>query len=94
VSVLRTRPKIDVSLVEEDGRYHVVHAGETVCSTRVLAAAEVEYDDLVERLTAGSRELRARENAHYNMQAVRSDSFDRRAAKARKTGGRGGRGGV
>jgi len=94
MNVLRAKPKIGLSLVEQDGQYNVVHAGEIVCSTRVLAAAEVEYDDLLARLTAGSRELRARENAHYTMQAVRSDAFDRRAAKARKTGGRGGRGGV
>lgn len=43
---------------------------------------------------ARARELRARECAHYTLQAVRSDAFERRAANARKTGGKGGRGGV
>ncbi|GIJ50690.1 hypothetical protein Val02_75760 [Virgisporangium aliadipatigenens] len=94
MTTLRVKPKVGLSLIEEDGQYHVVHDGAIVCTTRVLAAAEVEYDELLARLTAASRELRARENAHYNLQAVRSDSFGRRAAKARKTGGRGGRGGV
>ena len=44
---------------------------------------------------AKAREARlAAERAHYDMQAVRSDAFARRAANARKKGGRGGRGGV
>lgn len=91
---VRSKPKVSLSLEEEDGQYCVVHAGDVVYSTRVLAAAEVEYDELMEKLTVASRELRAREAAHFNMQAVRSDAFDRRAAKSRKGGGRGGRGGI
>lgn len=91
---IKAKPKIRLSIEEEGGQYLLVHAGTVVHSTRVLAAAEVKYDELLEQLTAASRETRARENAHFSMQAVRSEAFERRAARSRKQGGRGGRGGV
>lgn len=98
--VLRARPKLGLSLergtpgVPADDRYHVVVDGAVVHSTRVLTSAEIVFDELAEARSAGARQRRAREQAHYTMQAVRSDSFARRTAQTRKSGGRGGRGGV
>src|SRR4051812_43773593 len=98
--ILRANEPLKMSIerdtvdVPRDGRYHLVHAGDVIFSSRVLAAVEVEYEDLKETLTATARELRAKERAHYDMQGVRSDSYVRRSANARKKGGRGGRGGV
>jgi len=98
--VVKARPKLGLSIehgtpsVPDDGRYHVVVDGVVFHSTKVLTSAEVVFDELAERRSAEARERRAREQAHYTMQAVRSDSFARRAAHHRKTGGRGGRGGV
>jgi hypothetical protein len=86
--------KYGVSIEFEEGHYVVMYQGEALYKTKVLASAEIEYDGLVEHLSADVRKLRARENAHYVLQAVRSDAFDRRARNARKQGGRGGRGGV
>lgn len=81
-------------LKEPDDHFTVVVDGEEVLRTTVLSAAEIYFNEAVEDRLAATRELRARERAHYDLQAVRSDSFARRAASARKTGGKGGRGGV
>lgn len=76
-----------------DGRFAVIADGEVLVETKVESYATIEFNEAVEaRDTAKAR--RDRERAFYDMQAVRSDSFERRAANARKTGGKGGRGGV
>lgn len=76
-----------------DGK-HVVTAGDDVLvETAVDTLAEMLYKEAVEQRDP-AKEIRERERAYYEMQAVRSDSFERRAAGARKKGGRGGRGGV
>lgn len=99
-TVIRARPKLGLSIeygtpqVPVDGRYHVVVDGVVVHSTRVLTSAEVVFEELAEQRSIEARQRRDRERAHFTMQAVRSDSFARRAAHSRKTGGRGGRGGV
>lgn len=80
--------------VPDDNRYHVIVDNEIVYSTKVLAAAEVYYEEQREARSEQARARLAAERAHYDMQAVRSDAFARRAANARKKGGRGGRGGV
>lgn len=96
----KSKPKLGVSLEKEtanvpsDGRYHLVIDGSIVFSTAVLTAAEIEYSEYVERRSQASREILSKEQDHYSMQAVRSDSFTRRSANAAKRGGRGGRGGV
>lgn len=76
-----------------DGK-HVVTAGdEVLVVTAVDTLAKMTYEEAVEE-RAPARRRRERERAHYDMQAVRSEAFERRAANARKKGGRGGRGGV
>jgi hypothetical protein len=78
----------------DDDRYHIVVDGEIVESTSVLALAEELYREQCEERAAPARERLAREMAHRDIQGVRADSYDRRAASGRKQGGRGGRGGV
>lgn len=96
----KSKPRLGVSLekgtpdVPDDGKYYVIVDGVVVCSTPVLALAEIEYAENVEARNKGARDLLAKEQAYYTMQALRSDSFARRASNARKKGGRGGRGGV
>lgn len=94
MNVIRENAKSGVRLVrQDDGRFVVLAGDEVLVETAVDTLATITYDEAVaERDPA--KELRARERAHYDMQAMRSESFARRAANARKTGGRGGRGGV
>jgi hypothetical protein len=86
-------------LVEDDGTYLVMSGDEVLQKTRVRDLAEIEYGEHRERLWAerpglSPSERQRREAAHYDLQAVRSDAFARRAKAARPKGGRGGRGGV
>ncbi|MEU6558852.1 hypothetical protein [Nocardia nova] len=76
-----------------NGRFQVVADGTVVVETAVDSYANIAYDEAVDARDE-NKDRRQRERAHYDMQAVRSDSFARRAAAARKTGGKGGRGGV
>lgn len=94
MNVLRENAKSGVRLVRRDnGKFAVLAGDEVLVETAVESLATLTYDEAVaERDPA--KELRARERAHYEMQAMRSESFARRAAAARKTGGKGGRGGV
>ena|ERR1700730_4222314 len=83
------------TLAASDGaRYDVVVDGKIVESTPVLALAEAIYWEQCEERSRPARERLAREMAHRDIQAVRADAFDRRASASRKSGGRGGRGGV
>ena len=102
-NVLKQDRRLGLRLVEEqdDGNtiYRVVLGDGVLYQTRVLASAEIEYAESRERLWAehpgtSPQELLRRERDHYDMQAVRSDAFERRAKSARPKGGRGGRGGV
>lgn len=90
----RRNVRADVALlVEPDGVFVVLAGEEVLVRTRVDTLATLVFDEAVEARDP-SRATRARERAHYEMQAMRSESFARREASARKRGGRGGRGGV
>jgi hypothetical protein len=78
----------------DDGWYEVFDNGQVILRTKVRAAADTEFDEIVFLKSETSRNLRQKERAFFDMQATRSESFERRAAAARKAGGRGGRGGV
>lgn len=92
--IVRENNRAEVRWEKRDDGKHIVTAGGVVLVvTAVDTLAKVTYEEaLAERDPA--RLLRARERAYYDMQAARSDSFERRTANARKKGGRGGRGGV
>jgi hypothetical protein len=87
------KSKFGVELHDENGVLVVRQGDEELVRTRVQTLANVVFDDATEEADPG-RERRAKERAYYDMQRSRSDSFARRAASARKTGGKGGRGGV
>ncbi len=80
-------------------RYRVMHGDEATLETAVLAYAEIEYDEQYDRLWSerpdrSPKERLQREQEHGDLQAVRSEAFERRAKASRPKGGRGGRGGV
>ena len=91
--------------VPDDGRYHVLLDGEVLHSSLSERSAIRFYMDKKEQLfeDRGGKprpkrltpeERLAKERAHRDIQALRMQSFERRASGARKKGGRGGRGGV
>lgn len=91
---IKRNKRADLSLMQlADGRYQVVSGGDVVLVTGVESLAQITYDELLEEKDP-AKTVRANERAHYEMQAVRSDAFERRAGHARKKGGKGGRGGV
>jgi hypothetical protein len=100
MSYRKANSKLGVSVelgtenVPDDGCYHVIVDGKIVYSTRVQSSALVEYDDIVFERDRPYAERRARERAHSDFQGARSQSLQRMRASTRKTGGRGGRGGV
>lgn len=87
------KSKFGVELHQDDDWFTVVRDGIELVRTRVETLAELEYSEAVEAADP-KREARAKERAFYDMQRSRSESFARRAASARKSGGKGGRGGV
>ena len=94
MKLLRENSRCDVTLSEkDDGRFVVMAGKEVLVETAVDTLAQIVFDEAVEERDP-AREARARECAHYEMQLMRSESFARRTASARKKGGRGGRGGV
>ncbi len=94
MKVLRENSKLGVRLCKaEDGKFIVQAGDEVLVQTAVESLAALTYDEAVQERDP-AKELRARERAHFDLQAMRSGSFARRAANARKKGGKGGRGGV
>lgn len=94
MNVLRENLKSGVRLVRLDtGKFAVLAGDEVLVETGVETLATLTYDEAVADRNP-AKEMRARERAHYEMQAVRSESFARRTEKSRKKGGKGGRGGV
>jgi hypothetical protein len=91
--------------VPDDGQFHVVVDGEVVFASASETVALQFYRSKREELfeARGGRPSRQRlspeerlqrERAHRDIQAMRMESFERRAGLAKKRGGRGGRGGV
>jgi len=92
---VKGRPRYGVVLeLDRDGTYHVLVDGEVTFSSRVLAAAEIAYDDALEPRSRQARELRAKEKAYFAAQAVATEAARKKAAAAKRSGGKGGRGGV
>jgi hypothetical protein len=60
---------------------------------KMESIAGIIYREAVDERSS-AKVIRDRERAHFEMQAVRSDAFERRSANANKKGGKGGRGGV
>jgi hypothetical protein len=77
----------------QDGYHELLHGAKSLVLTGVETLAEITYEEAV-REHDPAAEAREGERAHFEMQAMRSESFARRAKTARKSGGKGGRGGV
>jgi hypothetical protein len=93
--VLRDKSRFGVQLVQTDeNTYAVIVDGNAEFTSRVLAAAEIAFDEALEPRTTATRELRAREQAHFAARAVQADAARQKAAKATRSGGKGGKGGV
>jgi hypothetical protein len=93
--IVKAKPRHGVVLeLDGDGIYHVAVDGEVTYSSRVLAAAEIAYEDALEPRTRPARELRAKEQAHFAATAIAADAARQKAAAAKRSGGKGGKGGV
>ncbi len=82
-----------VELHADGVSYWVTRDGEEIVRTRVETLANITFDEAASDADP-RRDALAKERAFYDMQRSRSESFSRRASKARKSGGKGGRGGV
>lgn len=91
---LRRNDRTGIELREDGGKFVVLVDGDEVVRTGVLSSAEAEYAFQVEQRSEVARRTAENERNHYAMQAMRSESFARRAALGAKKGGKGGRGGV
>lgn len=76
------------------GQYVVLADQERFVETSVLSLAEIVFEEAVDERMAASRERMFRERAHYDIQALRSEAFRQKRAKATRKGGKGGSGGV
>ena len=74
--------------VPNDGRYHVLVDGEIVLSTRVQAAAQVEFQDRREQRMAAGRNRLAAESAHRDARQFKNDILKTKANKKIKQGAR------
>ena len=93
--LLRSTTDEAVQLVRDSaGLYSVTADGVVIFQSRVLTAAEIYYDEEVEKHRSPQRRRLAQERAHFDAQALHSDASARRRASALKRGGKGGRGGV
>jgi hypothetical protein len=93
--LIRSTKDGTVRLIRDStGLYGVTSAGVVIFESRVLAAAEIYYDEEVEKHRSPQRRSLAQERAHFDAQALHSESSARRRAKALYKGGKGGRGGV
>jgi hypothetical protein len=92
--VRSTRDGLVQLISDARGRYAVKVAHRVVFKSRVLTAAEIYYAEEVDKHRAINREILARERAHFDVQAMRSDASARKSAHAHRKGGKGGRGGV
>ena len=81
-------------LVDDDGRYSVTVLEKVTFQSRVLSAAEIVYSEEVEKHRPTRRDLLARERAEFDARAMKSEADSRKSARANRSGGKGGRGGV
>jgi uncharacterized protein YfaP (DUF2135 family) len=91
--IIKAKLRYGVSLdVGDDGVYNVRVDDAIVFSSRVRAAAEIEFDGAVETRSAGTREARSREQAHFAAQSVLAEAARQKSA-ARQAGRLRGKGG-
>lgn len=92
MTLIRSAHGVEIH-IEAGGIFLVNRGDQVLVRTKVESLAQITFDEAAEE-SDPMRETRAKERAFYDMQRSRSESFARRAGAARKTGGKGGRGGV
>ena len=92
-TLITNKPKYGLALERtDDGRYQVIVDGQVVFASKVLVAAEVEFDELVAERSATTREARSRELADFTARGVLAKANQAKAA-ARNAGRYRGKGG-
>lgn len=91
--VISEKPRYELLLeLCDDSIYRVVVGDEVKFESKVLAAAQVEYDELAEEFSASAREARSREAADFAVRGVMARANQAKAA-ARNAGRYRGKGG-
>lgn len=91
--VIREKTRYGVRLEKrEDGAYEVLVDGEVTFQSKVLAAAQVEFDEVIETRSEVAREARSRESADFAIRGVIARGNQAKAA-ARNAGRSRGKGG-
>lgn len=92
--VRSTRDNTVQLVVESGGRYVVTVSGKSIFSSRVLTAAEIYYNEEVDKQRAAGRALLRREKAEFDARALEFEAWQSKSSRARFKGGKGGKGGV
>ena len=91
--IIGAKPRYGLLLeLGDDGIYRVMADGETRFESKVLAAAQIEYDEVVTEMTAAIRDARSRELADFAARGVlaranQAKSAARNAGRSRGKGG-------
>jgi len=91
--VIREKPRYGVRLVRhDDGVYRVLVDADVTFESRVLSAAEIEFDEAVASRSESTREARSREAAEFAIRGVMAPANQAKAASrnAGKIRGKGG----
>jgi hypothetical protein len=78
--------------LDDAGKYRVIVDGEVAFESKVLAAAQVEFDDFIAERSAATRDARSRELADFAARGVLAKANQAKAA-ARNAGRSRGKGG-
>jgi hypothetical protein len=78
--------------LNEDGRYRVLVDGAVIFESKVLAAAQVEFDEVLAQRSAAARDARGRELADFAARGVLAKANQAKAA-SRNAGRSRGKGG-
>lgn len=91
--VLREKPRYGLVLERhDDGSYRLVVDGQVIFVSRVRSAAEIEFDEVFADRSTDAREMRRREQGHFQMQGLLAQTAQSKAA-ARNAGRSRGKGG-
>ena len=79
--VIMEKPRYGLTLELNDaGKYRVIVDGEVAFESKVLAAAELEFDEFVEERSAAARDARSRELADFAARGVLAEAHHAKAA--------------
>jgi hypothetical protein len=91
--LIKEKPRYGVRLIQnDDGVYRVLVDAEVTFESKVLSAAEIEFDEAVASRSESAREARSREAADFAIRGVmaranQAKAASRNAGRARGKGG-------